>query len=68
MGVSREHLGLGKAITQTIIENLNKKRATSIGAFIKEGKVTESYVKDKIQSKYRYVLLECNLGESIDSL
>lgn len=61
MGVKKEHVGLGNAMTQTIINNLQKRRSTAIGAFIKEGKVTESYGKDTIEGKYKYVLLESSL-------
>ncbi|URZ17445.1 hypothetical protein [Clostridium felsineum] len=61
VGVQRGHLGLGNAMIKPVVEKLKKRRATAIGAFIREGKVTESYVKKKIQSKYRYVLLELEL-------
>lgn len=58
MGVKSEHKGLGKAITQTIIESVRKKKAHCYGAFIQEGKVTENYVKDKISDQYEYLLYE----------
>ncbi|PKM52659.1 MAG: hypothetical protein CVV02_00555 [Firmicutes bacterium HGW-Firmicutes-7] len=58
MGVKKEHLSLGNAITQTIIERLKKKKAFCYGALIKEGKVTEHYVEDKIKEQYEYLLYE----------
>ncbi|MCX7922065.1 MAG: hypothetical protein N3B21_08660 [Clostridia bacterium] len=61
MGVKREHRGLGNAMIQTIMDNVRKKRANTIGALIKEGKVTEGYVADEIISKNTYALLECDV-------
>lgn len=58
MGVKPEHHGLGNAMTQTIITNLKKRRAASIGALIREGKVTQRYVDNRIVSTNTYVLLE----------
>lgn len=63
LGVDPQHRGLGKAITQTIIENVHHKRAESIGAFIRRGKITEDYVKEQKQGVYEYVLLEKSLEE-----
>lgn len=64
LGVDPRHRGLGKAITQSIIENVHKKRAESIGAFIRRGKITEDYVKEQKQGIYEYVLLEKALEEN----
>lgn len=61
MGVKPEHYGLGNAMAQTIIKNVQRKRSTSIGALIREGKVTQRYVDSKILSSNTYVLLEYNL-------
>lgn len=58
MGVKPEHSGLGNAMAYTMIKNVQKKRATTIGALIKEGKVTQGYVNNKIISSNTYVLLE----------
>ena len=62
MGVSPEHVGLGNAMGHTLIKNVQRKRATSIGALIKAGKVTQRYVNNKITSSNTYVLLEYDLG------
>lgn len=61
MGVKPEHRGLGNAMACTIIKNVQKKRATTIGALIKEGKVTQGYVNNKIISSNTYALLEYDL-------
>lgn len=61
MGVSKKHKGLGLAMIHTIIKNVNKKHATAVGALIREGKITGKYGSDGIDSKYKYVLLECVL-------
>ncbi len=55
LGVKDKHLGLGKAMTQTIIRNVYKKNATSIGAFIKKGKVTEKYAAEKVNGVFEYL-------------
>ncbi|MDO4283079.1 MAG: hypothetical protein Q4D02_05510 [Clostridia bacterium] len=61
MGVKREHVGLGKAIAYTILENAKKNEYCTIGALIKSGKTNEMYLKDKIENKYEYILLEKKL-------
>lgn len=58
VGVEKEHHGLGLALSQCIIENLQLSKATSIGALIAEGKPTQHYVSEKIADKYEYVLFE----------
>lgn len=58
MGVSKEHQGLGKAITQSIMNELRISKLPSIGALARDGKVTQNYVADKIENKYEYILLE----------
>lgn len=63
MGVKAEHIGLGNAMTYVIMKNLKSKRATSIGAFIKVGKVTGKYVKKLIDYEFEYVLMQKNLGD-----
>lgn len=62
MGVKPKHKGLGNAIAQTMIDKVKVRRATSIGSLIKEGKVTQGYVQDKITSTNTYALLEYDLG------
>lgn len=58
MGVDSNHRGLGKAIIYTIIEELKRNKLQSIGALVHDGKITQNYVMEKIQSRYEYVLLE----------
>ena len=62
LGVKPKHRGLGNAMVQTMIDSVKRKRATSIGSLIKEGKVTQGYVQDKITSSNTYVLLEYDFG------
>lgn len=64
MGVLPEHRGLGNAMVQTLIRNSQKKRSTTIGALIREGKATQGYVSDKITSSNKYVLLEHGLHDT----
>lgn len=66
LGVDNNHHGLGKAITGAIMDNLHKKQATSIGAFIKRGKITERYVEEKVHGVYEYLLLNKDLSGEID--
>lgn len=61
MGVLPEHRGLGKAITQSIIQNVRSRGAAAVGAFIHKGKATESYVDNMIEEQYHYVLLDKKL-------
>lgn len=58
MGVDKSHKGLGKAITNTIINELCKKNASSIGALIKDNNLNVNYIEDEIDFRYEYVLLE----------
>jgi len=58
MGVDPKHTGLGKALTQTIISELTKKQAASIGALIHQGKVNASYVDDMVKDQFWYALFE----------
>lgn len=61
MGVLPEHRGLGKALVQSIIEELAKNGLPSIGALQKEGKITRDYVSELIQDRYEYVLLKLDI-------
>lgn len=61
LGVDRKHRGLGTAMTARMIDGVHRRRATSVGAFIRKGKVTESYVGEHINNKYEYVLLKKDL-------
>lgn len=50
MGVDYEHKGLGKAIVQAILDELKRNNLPSIGALQRDGKVTQKYVEEKIDS------------------
>lgn len=58
IGVDEKHLGLGSALSQAMFEELRKKRASSIGALIKKGKVSEKYIDKKILYKKEYLLFQ----------
>ena len=58
MGVDQNHKGLGKAIVESIMQELKKSGLPSIGALARDGKVTQKYVSDLIEEQYEYVLLE----------
>ena len=64
MGVEKQHRGLGKALSQKIIENVYIRRAGCIGALITEGKITEKYAEEQIGEKSRYVLYEKEISGS----
>ena len=40
------------------MQELQKTGLSSIGALARDGKITQNYVQDLIESKYEYVLLE----------
>lgn len=56
MGVEPEHRGLGKALVQTIINELSNSGLPSIGALQMDGKITQNYVSEKITQRYEYAL------------
>ena len=58
MGVKKEHRGLGKALTQKIVQNTYIRRSGCVGALITEGKITENYGREQISGKIRHVLLK----------
>lgn len=61
IGVDEKHLGLGSALSQAMFEELRRKRASSIGALIKKGKVSEKYIDKKILYQREYLLFEKQL-------
>lgn len=61
LGVKKEHLGLGLAMTQSQIENVYKKRASSISAFMMDGKVTQRYIAENCIKTYEYALMHKEL-------
>ena len=58
MGVDQKHIGLGKALIYSIVEELKKNKLPSIGALAHDGKISQNYAQEKITSRYEYVLLE----------
>lgn len=58
LGVDQNHRGLGSALSNSIMEELRTLKVSSIGALAREGKVTQKYADDLIESQYEYVLLE----------
>lgn len=58
MGVDQSHRGLGKALAHSITEELRISKLPSIGALARDGKLTQNYASDMIDSRYEYVLLE----------
>ena len=58
MGVDQEHRGLGKAISKSLADELNVLKKPSIGALTRDGKVSQNYAKEAVESRYEYVLLE----------
>lgn len=58
MGVDQKHKGLGKALIYSIVEELKKNKLPSIGALAHDGKISQNYASEMINSRYEYVLLE----------
>lgn len=61
LGVDQKHLGLGSALSQAMFLELCKKNASSVGALIKKGKVSEKYIDKKILYQREYLLFEKTL-------
>ena len=61
MGVDQSHRGLGKAIVYAIMKELMASGLPSIGALMRDGKLTQTYASGDITDVYEYVLLERNL-------
>lgn len=58
MGVDKKHRGLGKALAESIVEELRISKLPSIGALTRDGKITQNYADNLINQRYEYVLLE----------
>ena len=58
LGAEPEHLGLGKALAESILRELCDRQAVSVGALIRKGKVTGSYFSQLIEDRYTYALYE----------
>lgn len=62
LGVTKEHLGLGRALAECMKEELKRNKCTSIGALIKDGNANRVYFKELIDKEYRYILLNKKLN------
>ena len=58
MGVDQQHRGLGKALVYAIMKELMASGLPSIGALMRDGKLTQTYANGDITGVYEYVLLE----------
>ena len=63
MGVDNKHLGLGRALAEAVREELKTQCVPSIGALIREGNYSKSYMYQLRDFEYEYVLLEKTIGE-----
>lgn len=61
MGVDSKHRGLGKALAESIRNELKVLHVPSIGALIRDGNCNKNYVEQLIDFEYEYVLLEKKL-------
>ena len=61
LGVEKEHLGLGAALSEKILQKMKESQVPSVGALIHEGKVTGGYFKELVEKKYEYVLFSKDL-------
>lgn len=61
MGVDPKHSGLGRALCETVREELKKQRVPSVGALIREGNFSKNYMEQYKDFEYEYVLLEKNI-------
>ncbi len=61
MGVDQSHRGLGKALVYAIMKELMASSLPSIGALMRDGKLTQTYAADDITDVYEYVLFERNI-------
>lgn len=58
MGIDKNHKGLGKALVQSIMDELKISQLKSIGALQRSGNITQTYVNELIEDCYEYVLLK----------
>lgn len=61
LGVLKAHRGTGLGIAHEIMLELYQRKASSVGAFIQKGKVTERYWQEYVKDTANYVLLERQL-------
>lgn len=62
MGVDSQHRGLGKALAESIRNELKTLHIPSIGALIRDGNCNKNYVGQLIDFEYEYVLFEKELS------
>lgn len=58
MGVSPKHHGLGKALVQSVKNELSLSGAKSVGALIRSGKITGTYYAQYADFEFKYALFE----------
>ncbi len=58
MGVDVSHKGLGKALAESIMEELKRAGTPSVGALIRKGNINKDYFSELIDYEYSYVLLK----------
>lgn len=58
LGAKKKHPGVGAALSEVMLEELQRLQVPSIGALMKDGKMTQNFAKDLAEGCYEYVLLE----------
>lgn len=58
MGVDFSHKGLGKALAETIRNELKEEGVPSVGALIRRGNCNKDYFAELIEYEYEYILLK----------
>ena len=61
MGVLPEHKGLGITLVYSIMQELSRNGLPSVGALMRDGKLTQHYASEIVTEVYEYVLLEHTL-------
>ena len=61
MGVLPEHRGLGRALIYSVMQELSRNGCPSIGALMRDGKLTQHYALEIVTEVYEYVLLQYEL-------
>ena len=61
MGIDASHHGLGKAMAESIKEELQAAGVPSVGALIRHGNINKDYFRELIDYEYEYVLLRKGL-------
>lgn len=61
MGIDASHHGLGKAMAESIKEELQAAGVPSVGALIRHGNINKDYFRELIDYEYEYVLLQKEL-------